>query len=247
MHDLDRTLRSLESEDAFETGDTELDPEIFESEVYGGYQQEGPLSEEEEMALAYELLGLAGEEELDQFLGKMFKKIGRGFKTVFRPLGKILKPLAKTLLPIAGKVAGGFFGGPLGAAAGGKLGSLATKLFEVDFESMDPEVQDLEVARRFVRLASTAAQKAATAPSTAHPVAAARSAVAAAARTHAPGLLRQGGAALIPAASAAPAARPCSCGGHGAGQGIAQGVTQGVTQNNGRWIRRGRKIVLLGI
>jgi hypothetical protein len=245
MHDLDRTLRSLESEDAFETGDTELDPEIFDSEVYGaevygGYQQESPISEEEEMALAYELLSLAGEEELDQFLGKVFKKIGRGFKTVFRPLGKILKPIAKTLLPIAGKAVGGFFGGPLGAAAGGKLGSLATKLFEVDFESMDPEVQDLEVARRFVRLASTAAQKAATAPSTAHPVAAARSAVAAAARTHAPGLLK-GGAGLVPTvpAAPAPASRPCTCGGHGA--------SQGSSQNNGRWIRRGRKVVLLGI
>jgi hypothetical protein len=247
MHDLDRTLRTLESEDAFETGDTELDPEIFESEVYGaevygGYQQEGPLSEEEELNLAYELLGLAGEEELDQFLGKVFKKIGKGFKTVFRPLGKILKPLAKTLLPIAGKAVGGFFGGPLGGAVGGKLGSLATKLFEVDFESMDPEVQDLEVARRFVRLASTAAQKAAAAPPTAHPVAAARSAVAAAARTHAPGLLK-GGAGLAPTASSAPAARPCSCG----GQGSHQGPSQGSSQNNGRWIRRGRKVVLLGV
>jgi hypothetical protein len=238
MHDLDRTLRTLESEDAFETGDTELDPEIFESEVYGGYQQEGPLSEEEEMALAYELLGLAGEEELDQFLGKVFKKIGKGFKTVFRPLGKILKPLAKTLLPIAGKAVGGFFGGPLGGAVGGKLGSLATKLFEVDFESMDPEVQDLEVARHFVRLASTAAQQAAAAPPSAHPVAAARNAVATAARTHAPGLLK-GGAGLASIAATAPAARPCTCGG--------QKATQGFTQNNGRWIRRGRKIVLMGV
>lgn len=233
MHDLDRTLRTLESEDAFEMGDTELDPEIFESSgIYGGYQQEGPLSEEEEFALAEELLGLSGEEELDQFLGKLFKKVGRGFKTVFRPLGKILKPLAKTLLPIAGKAAGTFFGGPLGGALGGKLGSMATKLFEVDFESMDPEVQDLEVARRFVRLASTAAQQAATAPAGSNPMAAARSAVSAAARVHAPGLLRSraGGA---PAASAS--ARPCSCSG------------QGSRRPTGRWIRHGRKIVVLGV
>jgi len=233
MHDLDRTLRSLESEDVFETGDTELDPEIFESyEAYGGYQQEGPLSEEEEMALAEELLGLSGEEELDQFLGKLFKKVGKGFKTVFRPLGKVLKPLAKKLLPIAGGAVGTFFGGPLGGAVGGKLGSLASNLFEVDFESMDPEVQDLEVARRFVRLASTAAEQAAAAPATSNPVAAARSAVAAAARVHAPGLLR-GGAGSAPAASAG--RRPCPCGGHGA------------SRPTGRWIRRGRKIVVIGV
>jgi hypothetical protein len=225
MHDLDRTLRTLESEDAFEMGDTELDPEIFES-------YEGPLSDEEELALAEELLGLSSEEELDQFLGKLFKKVGKGFKTVFRPLGKVLKPLAKTLLPIAGKAAGTFFGGPIGGALGGQLGSMASNLFEVDFESMDPEVQDLEVARHFVRLASTAAEQAARAPAASNPMVAARSAVSAAARVHAPGLLR-GGTGSAPTASAG--RRPCACGGHGA------------RRSCGRWIRNGRKIVVLGV
>jgi hypothetical protein len=214
MHDLDRTL---ESEYAFETGDTELDPEIFgESAAYGEYQQEGPLSEEEEIDLANELLGLSGEEELDQFLGKVFKKFG-GSK-IFSSLGKVLKPLAKKLLPIAGRAAGTFFGGPVGGALGSKLGSLATKLFEVDFESMDPEVQDFEVARRFVRLATDAAQQAAAAPPTLNPAAVARSAVAAAAQVHAPGLLR--GGATVPAA---------------------------LRRSGGRWIRRGRTIIVLGI
>lgn len=236
MHDLDRTLRAMESEDAFESGEYGLDPEVFDHEVYGETQWEGPLSEEEEIDLANELLSLSSEDELDQFLGKVFKKIGRGFKTVFKPLGKVLKPLAKTLLPIAGKAAGTFFGGPLGGAIGGKLGSLATNLFEVDFESMDPEVQDLEVARRFVRLASTAAQKAASAPPTANPVAAARSAVASAARVHAPGLLKRG----LPGAGAAPAlagavAPSCACGG------------RGPQRHQGRWIRRGRQVVILGV
>ena len=221
MHDLDRTL---ESEDAFEIGDTELDPEVFgDSEIYDEYAQEGPLSEEEEIALAEELLSLSGEEELDQFLGKAFKKFGGG--KIFSNLGKILKPIAKKLLPIAGRAAGTFFGGPAGGAIGGKLGSLATKLFEVDFESMDPEMQDFEVARRFVRLATSAAETAAAAPPTADPVAAARSAVAAAAQVHAPGLLRQQGAGA--------SAGPCTCGGH--------------HRHTGRWIRRGRKIVILGV
>ena len=237
MHDLDRTLRAMESEDAFESGEYGLDPEVFgQYEVSDETQWEGPLSEEEEIDLANELLSLSSEDELDQFLGKVFKKIGRGFKTVFKPLGKVLKPLAKTLLPIAGKAAGTFFGGPLGGAIGGKLGSLATNLFEVDFESMVPEVQDLEVARRFVRLASTAAQKAAAAPPTANPVAAARSAVASAARVHAPGLLKRG----LPGAGAAPAlsggvAPPCACNG------------RGPRRPQGRWIRRGRQIVILGV
>ncbi|HEX9942479.1 MAG TPA: hypothetical protein VGG03_10710 [Thermoanaerobaculia bacterium] len=227
MHDLDRTLRTLESEDAFETD--ELDPEIFGESEVSGWTGEGPLSEEEELDLASELLTLSSEEELDQFLGKLFKKVGKGFKSVFRPLGKVLKPLAKTLLPIAGKVAGSFFGGPVGGALGGKLGSMASNLFEVDFESMDPEVQDFEVARRFVRLASAAAQQAADAPPSANPVAAARTAVAAAAQTHAPGLLRQG------AGRGSAAAGPCACGGHGG------------KRRSGRWVRRGRTVILVGI
>jgi hypothetical protein len=222
MHDLDRTLRTLESEDAFETG--ELDPEIFGESEISGWTGEGPLSEEEELDLASELLTLSSEAELDQFLGKLFKKVGKGFKTVFKPLGKVLKPLAKTLLPIAGKAAGTFFGGPVGGAIGGKLGSLATNLFEVDLESMSPEDQEVEVAKRFVRLASSAAQEAAAAPASANPVAAARAAVATAARTHAPGLLRQ----RAGQGSAVPSAIP------------------GGRRRSGRWIRRGRSIVLLG-
>jgi uncharacterized protein (DUF697 family) len=226
MHDLDRTLRTLESEDAFETD--ELDPEIFGESEIAGWTGEGPLSEEEELDLASELLTLSSEEELDQFLGKLFKKVGKGFSTVLRPLGKVLKPLAKKLLPIAGGAVGTFFGGPVGGALGGKLGSLASNLFEVDLESMSPADQEVEVARRFVRLASAAAQQAAEAPPSANPVAAARAAVAAAAQTHAPGLLRQG-------AGRGSAAGPCACGGHGG------------KRRTGRWIRRGRKVILLGI
>ena len=223
MHDLDRTLRTLESEDAFETG--ELDPEIFGESEASGWTGEGPLSEEEELDLAGELLTLSSEAELDQFLGKVFKKVGKGFKTVFKPLGQVLKPLAKTLLPIAGKVAGSFFGGPVGGALGGKLGSLASKLFEVDLESMSPEDQEVEVAKRFVRLASAAAQEAAAAPPSANPVAAARAAVATAAQTHAPGLLRHG-----VQGSTASSATPGPEGG----------------ARTGRWIRYGHKVILLG-
>jgi hypothetical protein len=235
MHDLDRTLRTYEQE-----LDMELDMET------AAYDQEGPFSESEEMELAAELLSLNGEEELEQFLGKMFKRIGRGFKTVFKPLGKILKPLAKTLLPIAGKVAGGFFGGPVGGMIGGKLGSMASNLFEMELEGMDPGQQEMEVARRVVRLAGAAAQKAAAAPSSAPPLEAAKAAVASAARQHAPGLLRgrfgqrltdgethgnRGNlGSLVPVSSRAGGRpSPCQC-----------------KRRSGAWIRRNGKLVILG-
>lgn len=239
MHHLDRPLASHEQEFTFESDEVALDPELFgeaQDEVYG--EVYGELSEEEELDLAHELLALENEEELDQFLGKLFKRIGRGLGKVLRPLGQVLKPIAKVALPIAGKVAGGFFGGPVGAALGGKLGTVASRLFEVDFETMEPGEAEVDAARRFVRLANAAAQQAASTPAAANPVAAARAAVASAARTHAPGLLK-GALAPRPPAGGAPshAARPCSCSACRGGKG----------QAGGRWVRRPQGLLLLGV
>jgi len=223
MHDLDRTLRTYESETG---GDWELGEELE------AFDHEGPFPENEEVELAAELLSLESEEELEQFLGKLFKKIGSGLKTVVKPLGKILKPIAKAALPIVGKVAGSFFGGPVGGAIGGKLGTFASKLFEMELEGMDPGQQEMEVARRVVRLAGSAAQKAAASPPSAPPMAVAKAAVASAAQQHAPGLLRgrfgrrlTGGASFYPSIPGGP--RRCR-------------------QQSGAWIRRNGKLILLG-
>lgn len=230
MHDLDRTLRAYESETG---GDWELGEEM-EMEAF---DHEGPFSESEEMELAAELLSLESEDEVEQFLGKVFKKIGSGLKTVIKPLGKILKPIAKAALPIVGKVAGSFFGGPVGGAIGGKLGTFASKLFEMELEGMDPGQQEMEVARRVVRLAGSAAQKAAAAPSSAPPMAVAKAAVASAAQQHAPGLLRgrfgrrltDGRSPYSPSPDPSLPGNPRRC-----------------RQKSGAWIRRGGKVILLG-
>ena len=94
-----------------------------------------PFSEAEEIALAMELLEVASEEELEQFLGKVFKKIGR---------------FAKKALPFVGKALGSFIPIPgVGTAIGGALGSLASRAIKGE--------QELDEARRFVRLTGTAA------------------------------------------------------------------------------------------
>ena len=226
MHDLDRTLRAYESETGGDAWELAEELETFD--------HEGPFSESEEMELAAELLSLNDEAEMEQFLGKLFKKVG-GFKGVFKTLGKVLKPIAKAALPIAGKVAGSFFGGPVGGAIGGKLGSLASNLFEMELEGMDPGQMEMEVARRVVRLAGAAARNAAAAPPSAPPMAVAKAAVASAAQQHAPGLLRgrfgrrlTGGSpgSLIPISGQA---SPYRC-----------------KQRSGAWIRRDGRIILLG-
>lgn len=248
MHDLDRTLRTYDSEADMEldTEYGELDTE-YDLEYDQEYDQEygaesGAISEEEENELAEELLTLSSEAELDQFLGKLFKKIG-GVAKKLAPLGKLLKPIAKKLLPIAGTAAGAFFGGPIGAKVGGALGNFATKLFEMeaDFEYLPPREQQLEAARRFVRLATEAAQQMANGPGaepqdsepTSEPVdmpaseppeddpdAQARTALTNAASVHAPGLAQR--LSQLPAAP------------------------QSRRRNAGRWYRRGNVIVVRG-
>lgn len=223
MHDLDRTLRLYESEsggDAWELGE-ELET----------FDHEGPYSESEEMELAAELLSLESEAELDQFLGKLFKK-GGVLGNVVKSLGKVAKPFLKAALPIAGKVAGSFFGGPVGGAIGGKLGTFASKLFEMELEGMDPGQMEMEVARRVVRVAGAAAQNAAAAPPSASPMATAKAAMASAAQQHAPGLLRgrygrrlTGGSFPYPPAFGRP---------------------RRSVQQSGPWILKNGKIILLG-
>jgi hypothetical protein len=89
---------------------------------------------------------------------------------------------------------------------------------------MDSEDQEFEMAKRFVRVAGAAAKQAASAGSDADPQAAVKTAVIAAARRHVPSL----------------------------GNVMRNGAGQSSTEapggrRSGRWIRRGRKILLLGV
>ena len=92
------------------------------------FEAPGPFGEAEEIALAMELLSVASEEELDQFLGKMFKGIWKGIKKIAKPLGGVLKGIAKTALPFVGKALGSFIPIPgVGTMVGGALGSAVAK------------------------------------------------------------------------------------------------------------------------
>jgi uncharacterized protein (DUF697 family) len=165
--------------------------EMFESEQFEwtGETNGEVLGEGELMELAAELLEVRDEQELDRFLGDVFKKV-KAFagSPAGKAIGGMLKGVLKKALPIAGKVAGSFFGGPLGGTIGGKLGSMASNLFEMELEGLSQEDREFEAAKQFVRFASEAVKNASSAPG-GNPVAIARSAIAAAAQNHAPGLL----------------------------------------------------------
>jgi len=218
MHDLDRTQFEFEPEEGLQGEDFE-----FDSGELG--DQEGPFSEGEEMELASQLLEISDEAELDQFLGNLIKKAGKFMKSpVGRALGGVLKGVAKKALPVVGGALGSMVMPGIGTAIGSNLASSAGSMFGLELEGLSQEDQEFEVARRYVRLAGSAAQNAAMMPPTTLPVAAAKTAVIEAAKQHAPGLLSN-----IPRPSGAPGA-------YGSGN-----------RRSGRWLRRGNKIVLYGV
>lgn len=194
----------------------------FESEFES--DTEYPITEAEEEALVLELLTVSSEEELDQFLGKLVKGAWKGIKKVGSvvgkvagPLGGVLKAVAKKALPFVGGALGSFIPIPgVGTAIGSALGGAVAKALELETSGMDTEDGELEMARRFVRIATTAARQLAASPPDVDEETAVNEAVVAAARTHLP-QLQLGG--------------------------IGRGPTAGI---HGRWIRRGRNILVLG-
>jgi hypothetical protein len=227
MHDFDRTQLEAES-DAFESDQFEFAEELG---LQGDMAMEGPFDEAEEMDLAAELLSVSSEEELDQFIGKVvkgawrrIKKAGSAVSRVAGPLTGVLRGVAKSAMPFLGGALGSFIPIPgVGTAVGTALGSALGKALEAEFEGMNPEDQEFEKARRFVRMAGTAAQQAALAPAGADPQATVRTAVMTAARQHVPSLSAAAG-------SIAPAA-----------------MVSGRRERSGRWVRRGKRIILLGV
>ena len=132
---------------------------------------ESPFTESEEMELAAELLAANSEAELEQFLGKLFKKAWSGIKSVAPQIGGVLKSVAKVALPVAATAAGTFFGGPAGGMIAGKLGSMVSQALEAETAGLPPENRDFAKCRHFVRMAGLAAKAAAAAPPGVDPVA----------------------------------------------------------------------------
>jgi hypothetical protein len=237
MHNIDRT--NLESSygqypGEYETGGYEFENGYeYEYETYGGYEMEGPFSEAEEMELAAELLSVSSEAELDQFFGKIFRKLKQkvgGFLKA--PTGKALvgalKNVAKqalpavgnAILPGAGGVIGGILAGQPAPSDGDQVAAAADEIFGMELEGLSQEDQEFEVARQVVRLAGEVASNAAQANPSTPPQQAAQAAFTAGAQKHAPGLIN----------GAAPSRHGHKCSHKAVGQ----------------WVRRGNTIIIYG-
>lgn len=209
--------------------------EEYESEYEGEYEAAGPFDETDEMDLAAELLTISDDDELEYFLGKLVKRAAKGVSRFARSkagkaVGGILKSVAKKALPVAGAAIGNAIVPGVGGLVGGKLASVAGRAFGLELEGMSPEDQEFEVARRFVRLAGETAQTAARSPS-GPPKVVAKRALVAASRKHAPGLVH--------------AAQRVRTGPSRNGRSSTRNGSAGGSQT-GRWVRRGRRIVVMG-
>ncbi len=204
---------------------------------YGGFGAPnhggGPLREEEEMEYAAHLLGVNSEDELEEFLGDLVKSVAKaagGF--IHGPVGQALtgalKSVAQKALPMVGGALGTMIAPGVGTALGSQLGSAVGGMFEMEYEA--EEEAEFETARRYVQLAAAAAHDAAHAPPDIPPPVVAQQALVSAAERVAPELLPQ-----LSGTNGAP------------GQPGPGSAASGTAQHSGRWVRRGRRIILYGI
>ncbi len=203
--------------------DNEFDEEFEFTDEFELEYDDSPFSEAEEMELATELLSISDDDELEMFLGKLFKQVSRKVRRavkspIFRSVMRLAKPLIKKALPIVGGAIGSFVAPGVGTAIGSAAGNVASRWFEMDmeFEALSSEDQEFEVARRVVRLMGSTAKNAAKASPRGKVSTIAKKSLVKAARVHAPGLLRQG-----------------------------KTMTSSGRGRSGRWVRRERNIVIL--
>jgi len=173
MHNIDSTRLEFSPE----YGSQEQEAETYET--YEG-SFEIPMTEAEEEVLAAELLSVSNEEEMDQFLGGLFKKITGAAGKFLRnggPLAGALKGIAAKALPVLGGALGTAIPIPgLGTALGSAVGSAASRLLQSEagqMEQMEAEEQEEEIARRYIRLATSAIRRMARGRLPANPMAAA--------------------------------------------------------------------------
>ena len=230
---------------------------------------QNPFSEAEEMELAIELLEVASEAELEQFLDNLFEKAWRGVKpvrsSVIRPLGGMIKTVIKTALPFVATAANTYFGGPAGGAIAGKLGPLVSQALEAEAAGMTAADRDLEKRRQFVRMVEKAARAAALAPIGTNPIALAQKVLTNSAQeklAKRAAIAGRAGSGTQAATTASPVSIPVETAQTGWGRaetdtaaasgrrctscGQSSWICKcGAISQTGRWVRHGRSIVIV--
>lgn len=224
MHDLDRTLgrTNMETETFEFTGEEETFGEFqgeFQGESQGEYQE--VFQEAELQELAAELLSVSNEQELNHFLGDLIKKAGSAVgKFVKSPIGQQLGGMLKGVAKQALPMAGAALGNLVLPGVGGAIGG---KLASAAGSMFGLELEGLSQEDREFEAAKQFVRLAADATKTA-----------------------------VTAPSAANAAAVARDAVTQAAQKFAPGLVTGSNGRSGggltgRWVRRGRRIVIYGV
>ncbi len=195
-------------------GEFEYDDDMeFEGEVFGS---------DDELELAEQLLSTATDEELDFFFRKLVRRVLPKAKRfirkrgggIVRRLSKKARGMARRFLPKVGRQVMGAIGGKGGDF--GQIANVARQFFGFELESLPPEEQELEVARKVVRITKAAARN----------------------------LAKVAAKGVAPSDNVVKAAMKAA---------IKKHMNPGNTgkkshggRRSGRWVRKGRKIVILG-
>lgn len=230
MHDIDRALFEGQDEGTWgevmdeESGysfEDEQSPFQGEDESEGGFWGEADNQETDEVALAAELLAVTDEGELDQFLGSLAKRAvsaARDFagSAAGQAVGNILKSAARKALPQLGQAVGNYIVPGAGGRAGQQMGKWLGTKFESGLQLEGLSPEDRDL--------ETARAFVRFATSTAQRAAAMPKS--------------------LPAPLAAQKAATAAARQHLPGLLKGQGQS-GPSANSGRWVRRGRNIVIL--
>ncbi|MFO1155218.1 MAG: hypothetical protein U1E42_16375 [Rhodospirillales bacterium] len=194
-------------------------------------ETEGPLDEVDEMELASDLLEVSDEAALDRVVANLLKTGARGLDLAGIPtaavnaLGGVVKQAIKKAIPAlasdsAPSATITAHDLPLRRAA-----TNAGAMFGLELEGLSPEDKEFEVAKRLARFGVSAARQLGRIGRRLTPRDAARQAAVAAARAHAPGLLRTSTSPKQSLPGSAAPDRPAS--------------------ENGKWVRCGRNIIII--
>lgn len=239
MHDIDRALfegqdeggtwgEASDAQSGFTRETESYELETDESELYedreGAEEVWGESASygNQELALASELLSLTNEEELDQFLGGLLKgavSAARSFagSAAGKAVGNILKSSARKVLPQIGQAVGNYLVPGAGGQAGKQAGAWLGSKFETGLQLEGLSPEDREL--------ETARAFVRFATSTAQRAAATPTSV--------------------PAGTAAKQAAIAAAKQHLPGL-LRPANSPAASSGNGRWVRRGRNIVILG-
>lgn len=218
MHDIDRTMGRTSLEAEGENFEYE-----FDGEAQGDFEfqaEEEVFGEAELNDLAAELLSVSSEQELDQFLGGLIKKAGRAVgKFVKSPIGQQLGGMLKSVAKKALPMAGAALGNLIVPGVGGAIGG---KLASAAGSMFGLELEGLSHEDREFEVAKQFVRLAAdtTKSAVSAPPSASPNQVVQRAFSHA-------------AQRFAP--------------GLVNVGRSGGQAMSGRWIRRGRRVILLGL